>query len=154
MDIFDDIQQWLVVRKALKEDSTKELFSKFKYELRTDNIGRVYTVMNIPESLLDLNSADKSNVVWPWVVEQLRLVDELLIKIRLNELLYPDINRIPNTNAYLMVLTPSTESISIWKLFLWLINIGLVVVLSLFINGIFFKIMNESIYSYVQNLLI
>ena len=49
--LIDDYRQWKRVRDALKEAEVISGFKQFKYELRTDKIGRVYTVINVPEEL-------------------------------------------------------------------------------------------------------
>jgi len=121
-ELIDDIRQWMVVRKALKEPATQaELKSFEELEIRQDRIGRLYTVVNLPEELWDY---EKKNMAWPYVLDKLRLVDELLMKVRLNELLYPDVRPIEEMDAmaYLVILSPSVESFSIWKFLRWIFN--------------------------------
>lgn len=121
--LIDDIRQWLLVKNALKEAEVINEFKSFKYELRIDKIGRVYTVINIPEELYPY---EKRDMVWPWMLEQLRELDDILMKLRLNDLLYPEVKPIEDSPAYLVVLTPSTDSISITKFLRWILNISFV----------------------------
>ena len=41
-ELIDDIRQWMIVRSALNEPEIIDKFKKFKYQLRVDNIGRIY----------------------------------------------------------------------------------------------------------------
>jgi len=121
--LIDDIRQWLLVKNALKEAEVINEFKSFRYELRIDKIGRVYTVINIPEELYPY---EKKDMVWPWMLEQLRELDDILMKLRLNDLLYPEVKPIKDSPAYLVVLTPSTDSISFSKFFRWIFNVSFV----------------------------
>ena len=148
--IIDDIRQWRLVSKALKEAEVIDGFSKFQYELRTDQIGRVYTVVNIPEELAPY---EKRNMVWPWMLEQLRELDDLLMSLRLNDLLYPEVSQIEGSSSYLIVLSPSTESIDIWKFLRWIFNLSILYITLYLANRIVFKIFGSTIIDYISSLL-
>lgn len=121
--LIDDFRQWLLVKNALKEAEVINEFKSFRYELRIDKIGRVYTVINIPEELYPY---EKKDMVWPWMLEQLRELDDILMKLRLNDLLYPEVKPIKDSPAYLVILTPSTDSISLSKFLRWIFNVSFV----------------------------
>lgn len=125
-ELIDDIRVWNIVRKAVKEESTKAILASYKYQIRVDKIGRLYTVVNVPEEFYE---EDKQKMVWAWMVEQLRELDEVLMQCQLNEFLYPEVERVdsPESFAYLVVLSPPIESLSIWKFLTWLLNTGLTV---------------------------
>jgi hypothetical protein len=144
IEIFEDIRQWMVVRKAYKEPEVFDRFKKFKYPLRIDKLGRIYTVINIPAELLEL---EKKDMVWPWVLDQLREIDDLMIECQLSDLLYPEISPIEGDDiaAYLVVLTPSTESISISKFLMWLLNTTLFIFTIYVINRISIKASGSSL---------
>jgi hypothetical protein len=141
IEVYEDVRQWLIVRSALKESETIEKFKSFKYELRKDNIGRIYTVINVPEELLPF---DKRDQVWPWMLEELRDLDLLLMDVRLNELVYPEVTRIAEYPAYLVILTPSVESFSFTKFFGWLFNVAFVSALLITGNKICVKFLGSS----------
>ena len=147
--LIDDYRQWKLVRDALKEAEVISGFSRFKYELRTDKIGRVYTVINIPEELWPF---EKQDMVWPWMLEQLRELDDLLMGLRLNDVLYPEVKPIPGSPAYLVVLSPSTDSMSIWKFLRWIFNLTFVGFSIYVINSIITKIAGTSIMDFISSL--
>lgn len=133
LSVIDDIQQWFVVRKALKEEATIQALKEFPYGLRKDRIGRLYTVINIPE---ELYPKDKQDQVWPWMVEQLRILDSVLMKRQLSDLLYPEVKPIPDAPAYLIILSSSSDSFSILKFLRWLLNLAFIGTLIFVINKV------------------
>ena len=147
--LISDIKEWRVVMQALKEAEVIEGLKNFKYELRIDKIGRIYTVINLPEELWEL---DKKEMVWPWMLDQLRELDELLMKLRLNDLVYPEVEPYPGAPAYVVKLSTSTESISIWKFLRWLLNCGFVTLSIYLANAIVGKISGQSIYHFLISL--
>jgi len=148
-EIYEDIRQWLLVRKALKEPETIDKFNKFKYELRTDKIGRIYTVINVPEELWPY---EKKGMVWPWMVEQLRELDTLLLELQLSELVYPVVEPIEGAPSYLVVLTPSTESFTLIKFLTWLFRCGFLTLTYLITNKLIFKLFGVTIFHFLISL--
>jgi hypothetical protein len=149
-ELIDDLRQWMVVRSALKEPSTQSELKAFQdLEIRQDKIGRLYTVVNLPEELWPY---EKRNMAWPYVLEKLRTVDELLMKVRLNELLFPDVKPIDDAYAYLIVLSPSIESLSIWKLLRWLLNMTVTITTLFLTDRIILKITGSGIIDHILSL--
>jgi hypothetical protein len=148
-ELIEDYNQWSVVREALKEEDTKQKFSSFKYEMRTDRIGRIYTVINVPDELIPY---EFQNQVWPWVLDQLREIDELLLSCRLNDIVYPEVTRIEEYPAYLVVLTPSIESLDWSKFFGWIFNTIFTFSFLFLSNKIVTKITNKSVIDYIISL--
>jgi hypothetical protein len=147
--LISDIREWNIVRKALKETAVKQKFKNFKYELRVDRIGRVYTVINIPEELWDF---DKRNMVWPWVLDQLRELDEMLMEVQLNDLLYPEVDKLQDAPAYLVVLRSSRESMSIWKFLRWILNCGFVIFMIYITNALIGKVLGQTAFQFLLSL--
>lgn len=147
--LIDDIRQWRIVKKATTETEVIEKFREFKYEMRVDRIGRIYTVINVPEELLPY---EHRNQVWPWVLEQLREIDDLLLDVRLNDLVYPEVEQYPDAPAYIVKLIPSSDSFSFWKFLIWLRNVALVTFSFILINKITLKFTGVSIYNFIIDL--
>jgi hypothetical protein len=147
-EVIDDIRTWNIVRKALKEESTKAILAQFKYEIRTDKIGRLYTVINVPEEFYE---EDKHKMVWAWMVEQLRELDIVLMQCQLNEFVYPEIERINDKDAfaYLVLLSPPTEFLSFWKFIGWIGNLGLYIGIFTAINTLVINYSGKSILDFI-----
>jgi len=141
-EIIDDIRQWMIVRSALRENETIDKFKKFKYPLRVDNIGRIYTVIKVPD---DLIVYEKRDMVWPWVLEEMKVIDDLLMSCRLNDLVYPEVIPVKDAPAYLVILTPSTESISFSKFTKWIFNSTILFLILFIFNRIIFKVSGKSV---------
>lgn len=146
--VIEDIRCWSYVRNAYKETLVQNHLNTFDFELRQDKIGRLYTVINVPDEFFDHPDA-----VQVYIIDKLRQLDEILIKCRLNDLVYPTINQIENTTSYLLVLTPSTESLDIWKFLIWLMNVGLTILGIVIINKIFVAIFGQSIVQFIHSVL-
>jgi hypothetical protein len=141
-ELIDDIRQWMIVRSALNEPEIIDKFKKFKYQLRVDNIGRVYTVINVPEDLLIYENRD---MVWPWVLEEMKVIDDLLMSCRLNDLVYPEVIPVPDAPAYLIILSPSTESFAFTKFLKWTFNSALLFFILFILNRIILKTSGHSV---------
>lgn len=150
LEIIDDINQWFMVRRALKEEETIQALKDFPYGLRKDRIGRLYTVINIPE---ELYPKDKQEQVWPWMVEQLRALDTILMKRQLSDILYPEVKPIPDAPAYLLILSSSSDSLSILKFLRWLLNLSFIGALLFMIQRITFVLSGNSIIDLIKSFL-
>ena len=147
--LISDYKEWRVVMKALKEPEVIQGLKTYQYELRVDKIGRIYTVINLPEELWEL---DKKDMVWPWMLEQLRELDELLMTLRLNDLVYPDVSPYPGAPAYVVKLVSSRESLSFGKFFKWVLNCGFLTLAVYLINAISGRVFSQSIYEFLISL--
>lgn len=118
--------------------------------LRVDRIGRIYTVVNVPEEVATNNQYVKE----AWVLQQLRPYNEILLKVGLADYAVPELRNIsiPNTNAFLILLYPELNNISVWKLLwnivkvvgiIWLIQILYNVIVSNFDVPGFFKAISK-----------
>lgn len=147
--LISDYKEWRVVMKALKEPEVIQGLKTYKYELRVDKIGRIYTVINLPEELWEL---DKKDMVWPWMLEQLRELDDLLMSLRLNDLVYPDVEPYPGAPAYIIKLVSSRESLSLGKFLRWLLNCGFFTLAIYIINALSGKIFSQTIFQFLISL--
>lgn len=118
IEVYEDLQTIAAIKLALKEDKVKLQLKTSKYELRWTKGGTIYTVINIPEELLDL---DKQKMIWPWLLEQLRELDMVLMSCQLSDLVEPKIEKINDSDAsaYLIKLKPLTDAISFGSFFGW-----------------------------------
>lgn len=149
IELYEDYRQWYVVKEALREEDTKQKFSNFKYEMRVDKIGRIYTVINVPDELLPYEMNDQ---VWPWVLDQLREIDELLLTCRLNDIVYPEVQKLEEFPAYLIILAPSTESLEWSKLFGWIFNSAFTYSILFIADKIVLKTTNKSALDFITSL--
>lgn len=97
-----EIFNWIEVYSIIKRNEEELL----KLGLRVDWIGRLYTIINLPEEI-----ATNEHARHPYIITQLRKYDVVLLKFGLTELVYPDIEVIENSYSYLLVLRPEREEL-------------------------------------------
>ena len=108
VDLYRELNDWYDIKRSAKKNQ------KFLTEqgLRVDFVGRIYTVINVPDELFK-DTPSRENYVY----QKLREYDDILIQLQINELVYPTIEMIPNTTSYLLVLQGNTDYVQFWKIF-------------------------------------
>lgn len=100
--LLKEIFNWIYVYRIVKRNENSLLDNG----LRVDWIGRMYTIINVPEEV-----AKNEYSRQPYIIAQLRKFDVVLLKFGLTELVYPDIELIENTYSYLLILRPEREEL-------------------------------------------
>lgn len=117
-EFFVDLRIWWRYRSiAIKAED--ELI---KSNLRVDWLGRIYTVVNMPEEVIN----NQEMVQQGWVISQLGSFNEVLMKIGLSDYAFPDIVKIPDSNSYLIILYPDIDTLNPWRMILNAIALGLI----------------------------
>ena len=83
-----------------------------KHQLRVDWLGRIYGVINIPEEVA--NAAEQ--VQQAYVLQAITKYGNVMTKIGLSDVVYPEISRIEGAAAYLVVLWPEYEALNFWSI--------------------------------------
>ena len=81
--------------------------------MRVDWLGRIYTVINMPEEVAN----NQQRVQEGWVISQLKPMNSVMDKIGVADVIFPEMERIPDpgTAAFLIAMYPNFEEISFWK---------------------------------------
>jgi hypothetical protein len=110
---------WFTIRyyKAIK--SIKE--ELVKADLRIDWIGRIYTVVNIDESLVEQPDIMQQ----AFVFKQLGPINDILIKYGLSNDAFPELSKL-NETSYLVVLYPENDNFNLYGFVRNLIFAGMV----------------------------
>ena len=107
--VITDIVNYRFLKKTIKENLGSVEWEKFK--LRTDWIGRIYTVVNLPPEVI--YSPDAPEQIRPaYVLEETRQLNEYLTKLNLQEIIMPELTPIPNSISYLVVYKPYFQRLS------------------------------------------
>lgn len=101
---------WRAVRRVVK--SHKKQFWELNFDV--DWLGRVYTVINIPDEIVDMPIKTQKDVIMQrmcvdnYIKDNLNGVTKLLNDLRLSDLvMYPDnYERFNNTDSILLILSP------------------------------------------------
>lgn len=109
-ELISEIRIWWIFRSAAKEkNNTKKLNEQ---DLRVDWLGRIYGVVNMPEEVLGA----APQVQQAYVLQQINKWGPVTTEMGLSDIIYPEINRIPGTSAYLVVMWPQYDSLSFWAI--------------------------------------
>ena len=95
--LYKELQIWYKIRKIANENKTKLLEKGF----RVDWIGRIYTVINLPEEVVNQPISQEG-----YVLMQLREHDKLFLEMGISDYVSPEFNPIPESNSFLLVLSP------------------------------------------------
>lgn len=103
--------------------------------MRVDWLGRIYTVINMPEEIAN----NQQRVQEGWVISQLQPMNKILDKVGVADVIFPEMSRIPEegTAAYLIAMYPEFTEIGILK-FIWncILYTGIFFAIKILINVI------------------
>tara|TARA_R100000657_G_C4678904_1_gene126170 strand:- start:1127 stop:1579 length:453 start_codon:yes stop_codon:yes gene_type:complete len=127
LDLYNEIQTWRKIKKIAK-NAEKELNEK---GFRVDWVGRIYTVINLPEEVVSAPISQEG-----YVLMKLREHDKFLLNLGIADYVSPEFSPIEGTDSFLLVLSADREYLR-WKPFmislfktlglLFLLRIGYVV---------------------------
>ena len=107
--VIRDINNYFFLRKTIKEESKGLKWNKFN--LRSDWIGRIYTVVNLPPEVT--LSPDAPDEIRPaYVLEETRPINEYLTSLNLHEIIIPVFRPLKGTDSYLVIYYPVFQRLS------------------------------------------
>tara|TARA_R100000544_G_scaffold36296_1_gene24368 strand:- start:773 stop:1225 length:453 start_codon:yes stop_codon:yes gene_type:complete len=113
IDLYKELQVWRKIKKIAKE-SEKDLNDK---GFRVDWIGRIYTVINLPEEVVSAPISQEG-----FVLMKLREHDKFLMELGIADYVSPEFNRIEGTDSFLLVLSADREYAKLWPLIISLVK--------------------------------
>ena len=109
VDLYREIRIWYIFRRTAV-NNTKMLNEE--HTLRVDWIGRIYGVVNLPEEV----QTAAGEVQQAYVLQQITKYGDVMLKIGLADVVYPEIEKVPGSTSYLVVLWPVFEDFNLWKI--------------------------------------
>jgi len=106
-NLYKELKIWRKIRTIAIENSTKLLEKGF----RVDWIGRIYTVINLPEEVVSAPISQEG-----YVLMQLREHDKLFLDLGIADYISPEFNPIPGTDSFLLVLSADRDYFKLWPL--------------------------------------
>ena len=82
--------------------------------LRVDNLGRIYTVINLKEELLSQPELMQQS----YVLGQLGPITSILMKYGMADTSFPEISKIENSSSYLVVCWPERDYVELSAFFI------------------------------------
>lgn len=119
--LLKEINVWRKVRAIATEN--KELLNENGF--RVDWVGRIYTVINLPEEVVNQPFSREG-----YVLMKLREYDSLFLNMGIADAISPELVDLEDAEAYLLILSPDSDYISFWPFTVSLLKtIGLVILL-------------------------
>ena len=106
-NLYNEIKIWVKIRKIAQDNKNKLLEKGF----RVDWVGRIYTVINLPEEVVSAPISQEG-----YVLMQLREHDKLFLDLGIADYVSPEFNPIPNTDSFLLVLSADREYLKAWPI--------------------------------------
>jgi hypothetical protein len=131
INLWREIMIWREVKKV----TAQNLDLLRENNLRVDWIGRIYTVFNLPDEVIET-----PNTREPYLSAQLKNIDDILIQLNLSDIVYPQFTQIEGTDSYLLILYPETDYATwprfFFNFFSWGIGIYVFIVLCRLMNSV------------------
>ena len=109
-ELYSEIRIWWIFRKTCRQ---KDNLQKINNEdLRVDWLGRVYGVINMPEGVVGA----APQIQQAYVMQQLSKWGPLTNQLGISDVIYPEMARIPNSQAYLVVMWPQYEALAFFPI--------------------------------------
>ena len=118
-NLYKEIKIWLKIRKIANDNSPKLLEKGF----RVDWVGRIYTVINLPEEVVSAPISQEG-----YVLMQLREHDKLFLDLGIADYVSPEFNPIPDTDSFLLVLSADRDYFKFWPLVISLCKTAILLV--------------------------
>lgn len=108
-DLIKELNVWRKVRSVANENEKALNEAGF----RVDWVGRIYTVINLPEEVINQPISREG-----YVLMKLREYDSLFLNMGIADAIAPEIVELIDADAYLLILSPDRDFIKI-KPVLW-----------------------------------
>lgn len=126
--LIKEIKIWLKIRKVAKEN--EKLLNENGF--RVDWIGRIYTVINLPEEVVNAPISQEG-----YVLMKLREYDKIFLTMGIADYVSPEMEKIPNSDSFLLIISPNSEYISFWPMLWFLVKLfGIYIGIRIFIHFI------------------
>lgn len=129
INLYREIRTWQKVKKVAKEYEA----SLDQAGFRVDWIGRIYTVINLPEEVLSHHPSVQEG----FVLQKLRDYDQYFLGLGIADVIIPEFERIDGAGAFLLVLSPERRYFKILPFLGFLLKTTLLVILIRILYNLF-----------------
>ena len=105
--LFKELNTWRKIRNIAKSEEAALREKGF----RVDWVGRIYTVINLPEEVVSAPISQEG-----YVLMELRKHDTFLLNLGIADYVSPEFSRIDGTDSFLLVLSPDRKYFRLWPL--------------------------------------
>lgn len=127
--LYREIQIWRKVHRIAKESALALEQTGF----RIDWIGRMYTVINLPDEVLSHHPSVQEG----YVLQKLRDYDQLFLNLGIADVIVPEFERIDGAGAFLLILSPDRKYLRILPFLGFLLKTTLLIIIARILTNIF-----------------
>lgn len=148
--LIEEARAWWIFRRVSRDEENMKKLAACEPSMRVDSLGRIYTVVNVSE---ELRETDKESMHIPYVIDRLADINLALMQMRLNDMAYPEVTRIPDTWSYLVVINPVAATVLTWSdIGGWVRRAGTVVLLAFLADRLLLRVFGEGAIDLVLSL--
>ena len=107
-ELVSEIRIWWTFRSTCRNKENLQRLNN--EELRVDWLGRCYGVVNMPEEVVGA----APQVQQAYVLQQINKWGPVTTEMGLSDVIYPEIERITGTSAYLVIMWPQYDALGLW----------------------------------------
>jgi len=111
INVIKEIRIWRKIRKIANEN--KKLLDEKGF--RIDWVGRIYTVINIPDEILTSSMPNES-----YIYMKMQELSPVFLEIGIADYVSPEIQEIPETGSYLLIVSADRNYFRVWEFFKFL----------------------------------
>ena len=115
--LIKEYREWKTVYSLTSQSDVEDYL--FQKDISIDWIGRMYTVIDVPEEY-----RQNKNVTQGYVLDRLRDLDNVLSSLNISDLILPDVKEIRGTFQYIVLLSTRRDRLNFWSITLRLIGYG------------------------------
>jgi hypothetical protein len=108
--VYHEVKNFFFILSTIDKNKNEEKWRS--HNLRSDWIGRIYTVVSLSEE----DTGEEIEVQRFKVLEKVRYVNEYLESLQLSEIIVPNISQVQNSRSYLVIYSPYFSQLS----YLWM----------------------------------
>lgn len=121
--LYKELKIWWQIRKVAKSEEAALREKGF----RVDWVGRIYTVINLPEEVATAPISQEG-----YVLMKLREHDKFLLDLGIADYVSPEFEKISNSDSFLLVLSADRDYFKLWPFLISVAKtIGLIFILRL-----------------------
>lgn len=103
--LYKELRVWQKIKRIAKME--EEILKEKGF--RVDWVGRIYTVINLPEEVATAPISQEG-----YVLMKLREHDQFLLKLGIADYVSPEFEKIEGTDSFLLVLSADREYFKLW----------------------------------------
>ena len=112
-NVIQEIRIWLKIRKIANEN--RNLLKEKGF--RIDWIGRIYTVINIPDEIFTSAMTNES-----YVYMKLQEFSPVFLEIGIADYVSPEVEEIEGAGAFLLIISPNRNYFRLWEFIKFLVK--------------------------------